>query len=61
MWVRTVLVTTLMRLWLDPNKLASRGLTATEVIDALREQNVQVSAGELGTEPSPNVRDAAKG
>ena len=42
-----------MRLWLDPNRLASRGLTASDVIAAVREQNVQVSAGQLGAEPSP--------
>lgn len=46
-----------MRLWLDPNKLASRGLTATDVIDAVREQNVQVSAGQLGAEPAPKTTD----
>lgn len=43
-----------MRIWLDPNKLASRGLTATDVLNAAREQNVQVSAGQLGAEPSPS-------
>src|SRR5262249_2714 len=41
-----------MRLWLDPNKLAGRGLTATDVTNALREQNVQVAAGSVGAEPS---------
>ena len=41
-----------MRLWLDPNKLAGRGLTATDVVNALREQNVQVAAGSVGAEPS---------
>jgi multidrug efflux pump len=46
-----------MRIWLDPNKLASRGLTATDVLNAVREQNVQVSAGQLGAEPSPNATD----
>ncbi|MGH8783059.1 efflux RND transporter permease subunit [Paraburkholderia sp.] len=44
-----------MRIWLDPNRLASRGLTASDVINAVREQNVQVSAGQLGAEPSPNT------
>ena len=34
-----------MRLWLDPNRLAGRGLTASDVTNALREQNVQVAAG----------------
>src|SRR5262245_52178989 len=37
-----------MRLWLDPDKLAARGLTATEVVGALRGQNVQVAAGSVG-------------
>lgn len=46
-----------MRIWLDPNRLASRGLTASDVINAVREQNVQVSAGQLGAEPSPNTTD----
>ena len=42
-----------MRLWLDPNKLAGRQLTATDVVDALREQNVQVAAGSIGSAPAP--------
>jgi multidrug efflux pump len=46
-----------MRLWLDPNQLASRGLTAADVVNAVREQNVQVSAGQLGAEPSPQTTD----
>ena len=41
-----------MRLWLDPNRLAGRGLTATDVTNALREQNVKVAAGSVGAEPS---------
>jgi HAE1 family hydrophobic/amphiphilic exporter-1 len=41
-----------MRLWLDPNKLAARHLTAADVLGALREQNVQVAAGALGDAPS---------
>ncbi|HEV3215181.1 MAG TPA: multidrug efflux RND transporter permease subunit [Vicinamibacterales bacterium] len=41
-----------MRLWLDPSKLAGRGLTAGDVTNALREQNVQVAAGSVGAEPS---------
>jgi len=40
-----------MRAWLDPGKVAARGLTASDVVDAMREQNVQVSAGQLGAEP----------
>ena len=43
-----------MRLWLDPNRLASRNLTAQDVIDALNEQNIQVGAGQIGQQPSPN-------
>ncbi|WP_321794896.1 multidrug efflux RND transporter permease subunit [Caballeronia sp. J97] len=46
-----------MRIWLDPNRLASRGLTASDVIGAVREQNVQVSAGQLGAEPTPAKND----
>ena len=40
-----------MRVWLDPNKLASRNLTAGDVINVLREQNVQVAAGQIGQPP----------
>ncbi|MDR0184502.1 efflux RND transporter permease subunit [Lysobacter arvi] len=43
-----------MRLWLDPDKVASRGMTASDVLRAVREQNIQVSAGQLGAEPMPN-------
>ena len=46
-----------MRVWLDPDKIASRGLTAGDVVRAIREQNVQVSAGQLGAEPTPNGSD----
>ncbi|MDZ4686062.1 MAG: efflux RND transporter permease subunit [Planctomycetaceae bacterium] len=41
-----------MRIWLDPEKLASRDLTAGDVLRALREQNVQVAAGRLGQPPT---------
>ncbi len=41
-----------MRLWLDPVRMASRKLTATDVVNALREQNVQVAAGQVGQPPS---------
>jgi hydrophobe/amphiphile efflux-1 (HAE1) family protein len=41
-----------MRVWLDPQKLAARNLTAGDVVDAIREQNVQVAAGQLGMPPS---------
>jgi len=43
-----------MRLWLDPNRLAARGLTALDVTSALSEQNVEVAAGQLGQPPSDN-------
>src|SRR3954471_1600306 len=46
-----------MRIWLDPDKVAARNLTASDVVRALREQNVQVAAGTLGQQPSP--RDAS--
>ncbi|TCL03048.1 MULTISPECIES: efflux RND transporter permease subunit [Sodalis] len=46
-----------MRVWLDPQKVASRGLTASDVVAAIREQNVQVSAGQLGAEPMPTTSD----
>jgi HAE1 family hydrophobic/amphiphilic exporter-1 len=41
-----------MRLWLDPDRLAARGLTAADVVAALREQNVQVAAGQVGQPPA---------
>jgi HAE1 family hydrophobic/amphiphilic exporter-1 len=41
-----------MRLWLDPERLAQRGLSATSVLNALNEQNVQVAAGQLGQPPA---------
>ncbi|MEO5324976.1 efflux RND transporter permease subunit [Mesorhizobium sp. CC13] len=41
-----------MRIWLDPDKVASRGLTASDVIAAIREQNLQVAAGSVGQQPS---------
>jgi HAE1 family hydrophobic/amphiphilic exporter-1 len=41
-----------MRLWLDPVQLASRALTAGDVVNALREQNIQVAAGSIGSSPA---------
>ncbi len=41
-----------MRLWLDPSRLAARGLTALDVTNALSEQNVEVAAGQLGLPPA---------
>src|SRR5262245_24817337 len=40
-----------MRIWVDPEKLASRGLSATDVVRAVREQNAQVATGSVGQEP----------
>ncbi|MEM6887607.1 MAG: multidrug efflux RND transporter permease subunit [Pseudomonadota bacterium] len=40
------------RVWLDPDRLASLGLTSGDVVEALREQNVQVSGGSLGAPPN---------
>src|SRR5450631_1458237 len=40
-----------MRLWLDPDRMASRGLTATDAVSALQEQNVEVAAGQVGQPP----------
>jgi multidrug efflux pump len=42
-----------MRIWLDPNKLAARGVATSEVVAAIREQNAQVAAGVVGDSPSP--------
>jgi hydrophobic/amphiphilic exporter-1 (mainly G- bacteria), HAE1 family len=41
-----------MRIWVDPARLASRGLTAQDVVDALEEQNLQVGAGKIGQAPT---------
>src|SRR5258708_7713609 len=41
-----------MRLWLDPVRMASRSLTAPDVISALSEQNVEVAAGQVGSQPA---------
>ncbi|MFM7578127.1 MAG: efflux RND transporter permease subunit, partial [Microcystaceae cyanobacterium] len=46
-----------MRLWLDPIRLASQGLTVSDVVQALREQNLQVGAGQIGTEPAPSGQE----
>src|SRR5947209_1739434 len=46
-----------MRVWLDPDKLQSRNLTAGDVIRVLREQNVQVAAGQIGQPPVPTGQD----
>src|SRR5712671_2000139 len=41
-----------MRLWLDPVRMAGRGLTAPDVVSALAEQNVEVAAGQVGQQPA---------
>src|SRR5947209_12706203 len=46
-----------MRVWLDPDKLASRNLSASDVVRVLREQNVQVAAGQIGQPPVPKGQD----
>ena len=46
-----------MRVWLDPNKVAAKGLTASEVVAAIREQNVQVAAGAVGQQPVSRATD----
>jgi multidrug efflux pump len=46
-----------MRVWIDPNKAAARGLTAGDVVRSVREQNVQVSAGQLGGPPMQPASD----
>ena len=45
-----------MRVWIDPDKAAARGLTASDIVNAIREQNIQVAAGTIGQQP---VKDAA--
>src|SRR3546814_104803 len=42
-----------IRVWLDPDKLSAYGLSASDVVTALREQNVQVSGGSIGAPPNP--------
>ena len=44
-----------MRVWLDPERIALRGMTADEVLAALRAQNLQVAGGALGQPPQPNM------
>ena len=46
-----------MRIWLAPSKLAARGLVPSDVVRAIREQNVQVSAGQLGAPPTASATD----
>ncbi|PMR76460.1 efflux RND transporter permease subunit [Billgrantia endophytica] len=46
-----------MRVWIDPDRAAARGLTTGDILAAIREQNVQVSAGQLGAPPTPEASD----
>jgi hydrophobe/amphiphile efflux-1 (HAE1) family protein len=46
-----------MRIWLDPEKIAGLGLTAGDIVRAIREQNVQVAAGSLGQPPAASGSD----
>jgi multidrug efflux pump len=46
-----------MRIWLDPDKAAARGLTAGDIVRAIQDQNIQVSAGQLGGPPQPSATD----
>lgn len=46
-----------MRVWLDPAALKARNLSVNDVADAIRQQNVQVAAGRLGSEPAPPGTD----
>ncbi len=40
-----------MRIWIDPGKAAARGLTSSDIVSAIREQNIQVAAGTIGQQP----------
>jgi multidrug efflux pump len=46
-----------MRVWINPGEAAARGLTAGDIVAAIREQNLQVSAGQLGAPPTPGGSD----
>ena len=43
-----------MRIWIDPEKLASRDMTAADVASAIRKQNLQIATGQIGQPPVPN-------
>jgi HAE1 family hydrophobic/amphiphilic exporter-1 len=45
-----------MRLWLDPARLAARGLTASDVVSALQQQNLQIASGQVGAEPTATTQ-----
>ncbi|WP_051687016.1 efflux RND transporter permease subunit [Microbulbifer sp. HZ11] len=46
-----------MRVWVDPQKAAALDITAADIVDSVREQNVQVSAGQIGAQPMPGEND----
>lgn len=46
-----------MRIWLNPDEMAARGLIPGDVVDAVREQNVQVAAGAIGQQPLSNASE----
>ncbi len=46
-----------MRVWLDPARMAMRGLTASDVISAIQQQNIQVAAGQIGQPPVPRGQE----
>src|SRR5258708_1070877 len=46
-----------MRIWLDPDRMYSRGLTTDDIVSAIQAQNIQVAAGRLGAEPAPPGTD----
>jgi len=46
-----------MRLWLNPEQIAARSLTASDVVNAIREQNIQVAAGVVGQQPGKENTD----
>ncbi|MEJ2719039.1 MAG: efflux RND transporter permease subunit, partial [Deltaproteobacteria bacterium] len=46
-----------MRVWLDPNKLEYRRITTTDVVNAIKNQNIQVAAGQIGQSPAPAGQD----
>src|SRR5207249_1040744 len=43
-----------MRVWLDPQKMASRGLSTNDVVKSIEQQNIQVAAGQIGQPPVPS-------
>lgn len=47
-----------MRVWINPLKASAAGLTPQDILGSIREQNVQVSAGQIGATPMPNGADA---